>query len=233
MEGGAIACRRHKREDKTLTLPMQIPLCVAVGASFALASRVALPRENLVRSAALWVLMAFQVTFFLPVGAFLLWRYPDWSFMYLFESPLIGSRDWTLAGLYPTAALAGFTGSVQLIRRKRTIGAVGVLAGGLATAFAVFAFGFRKLSTVGTTFDFRSDASSLPHLAHTPLGWILSAIVIVLILGWAAALWRLVLFNRARKRYVIEVVEIEVEVDDDQDAHAPKPSKSAAAKRSS
>jgi hypothetical protein len=176
---------------------MDIVLSLAIGASFMLACSHTAGEQSVLRSPALWTLLAFETLFFLPAGAYLLWRYPDWSFMYLFEPPLLGGRDWTLAGLYPASALAGFALARVFLARQRPIGAVLLVAGSLLVAVAIASFGHRQLFGVGTTAAFRADSSGLPPLGSTPLAWIQVALMVGMLVSWVMSLWRLHLYNRA------------------------------------
>ena len=67
------------------TVPIDLALNVVVGSSVALAGHATADQYKVLRSPALWTLVMFEMLVFLPIGAYLLARFPAWSVMYLFE----------------------------------------------------------------------------------------------------------------------------------------------------
>lgn len=178
------------------TVPIDLGLNLAFGSSVVLACRSAIPHVGFVRAPSLWALLAFEAMIFFPVGAYLLWRFPDWSYMYLAESGTLGVPDWTVAAMYPIAAMLGFGVTFVLIRKDKTGPAFAFCGGSLLLAAAVSGFGYRQLLGVGTTSAFRAGSDLTPIFA-SPLAWILGAIGVAVIASWAVTLWRLYLFGRA------------------------------------
>lgn len=178
------------------TVPIDLALNLAMGSSFVLASRATIPAETLVRSTSLWALIFFELVVFLPVGAYLLWRYPEWSYMYLLEAGSFGFADWFLAGSYPVAGLVGWGVARVLVRRDREWVALGFCVACTLLGGAVIAFGFRQLLSVGTTATFRAGGT-MTALYDSPLAWVLAAVVIGIGAAWGVSVWRLVLFSRA------------------------------------
>ena len=101
------------------TVPFDLAVNVAVGASFALASRLTLRHEALWRSVSLWALLGLQALVLVPVGAYVLWRFPEWSYMYLAEAGGFGIPDPAMALTYVPAAVLGWFAVRLLIRRGK------------------------------------------------------------------------------------------------------------------
>jgi len=178
------------------TVPIDLALNLAAGSSFVIASRATIPAESLVRSTSLWALIFFELVVFTPVGAYLLWRYPEWSYMYLFEAGHFGFPDWFLAASYFAAGLVGWAIARVLVRRGREWVALGFCVACYLLAGAVITLGFRQLLSVGTTATFRAGGT-MTALYESPLAWVLAAGVIGVGAAWAVSIWRLVLFGRA------------------------------------
>jgi len=180
-----------------MTAPVDIALNLAIGASVVLASRAAIVEERLLRAAALWALLGFQALLFVPIAAYLMWRYPEWSAMYLMEAEAVAARGWLIVASYPAAALVGLLITRALLRQARPVVAYVFAIGCLALTAAVAGFGHRQILGVGTTAAFRADPSSLPGLGSSPLVWVLVPALLVLVAGWGVMIWRLFLYGRA------------------------------------
>lgn len=178
------------------TVPIDLALSAAMGSSFVLASRATIPTESFLRSTSLWALIFFELVVFTPVGAYLLWRYPEWSYMYLLEAGSLGFTDWFLAGSYLVAGLVGWGIARVLVRRGHDWIALGFCVACYILAGAVITFGFRQLLSVGTTATFRSEGT-MTALYDSPLAWVLAAAVIGVGAAWGVSVWRLILYGRA------------------------------------
>lgn len=184
------------------TVPIDIAVNVAVGCSFVLASRNTVADESLLRSAALWALVAFEVLLFVPVGAYLLVYYPDWSLMYIVAPGQLPVPDWALVATYPIAAFTGFVVARGLVIKGRIWTAIGFMASGFLLSLAVTGFGYRQLMNVGTTNAYRNGGSLEPILT-SQLAYLLGAIFLAIGAGWVICIWRLDVLGRAWRRKAV------------------------------
>lgn len=202
------------------TFALDLALQVALGGSLVLASQQTIAYETWWRSSALGALCVIEILLFMPVGAYVLWRYPEWSMMYLLESGELGTPKAWLVVSYPVVALGAFLSARALIVRGKRWGALGVTALGFALAAAVAFFGQRQLLTVGTTEAFRASTSGLRPLLDTPLAWVLGGAVVAIGVAWMLALWRLWLLSRS---WLVEEVEEEYEYYEEYEEDLPPP----------
>jgi hypothetical protein len=193
------------------TVPVDLAVSLAVGASFAYASRRSVEHESLLRAPSLWALVAFELFVFAPGGAYLLWRYPDWCYMYLIEAGTLGIPDPAVALVYPIAALAAYFPTRSLLVKQRPWVALGIAMGGLVLAAAIVAFGHRQLSVLGTTEGFRGN-TPLAAMLLSPLPWALGGVTITGAAAWVVSLWRLAVFGRAA---AMQIVTYEYEYEDE------------------
>ena len=186
-------------------VPIELALSVVLGSSLALASRRSLADEPLWKTPALWALLALEAMLILPVGAYGLWRFPDWSLMYLVEPGLWGVSNvgWSL--LAPGAGLGAFLGVRRLILRSRLfVGVLVLVAAAVVTALAV-SFGRTQLMVVGTTEAFRADPTKLRSIVDSQLIYILPGATLAVFTGWGMTLWRLILLGYATREPVVQV----------------------------
>ena len=203
------------------TFALDIALQVALGGSLVWASRHIIAYETWWRSAALGALCVINLLLFMPVGAYLMWRYPEWSLMYLAESGDLGTPDAWLVVFYPLVGIISVLVARTLIARGKKWGALAITGAGLALAGAIAFLGQRQLLTVGTTEAFRADTSGLRPLFDTPLIWILGAATLVIGTAWLVALWRLRLLGKSWLSE--EGVEEEYEYYEEYDSNPPPP----------
>ena len=100
-------------------------------------------------------LVLFELFFFIPLGAYLYFFYPDWSLMYFVDPGKFSPEVKTYIGAgalacYLLAAMGGFALSARLVRNESRRTALIALAG-VAVAMGIFcAFTVRQLIQVGT-----------------------------------------------------------------------------------
>jgi hypothetical protein len=181
-------------------------LNLAVGSSFALASRVTLPHERLLGSVSLWALLGLEVLVFVPVGAYLLWRFPEWSYMYLAEQGTLGVPDIAVAGSYVIAGLLGWAVVRAFVVRGRTVGGVGFGIACLVLAGAIAGFGYEQLTMVGSTAHFEAGHGAMMPLSASPLSWVLIEAGLGVGAAWGWSLWRILLYGRAFELHELEGV---------------------------
>lgn len=208
------------------TVPIDLVLNVAVGSSIALASRGTLRSQTLWRTPALWALIAFELFVFVPVGAYLLWRFPEWSVMYLLDAGALPMPDHGLAALYLVVAFGAFVATRQLLIKKRIWAALGVVAASLSLSLAIAYFGRDSLLRVGSTQAFRSAPETMRDVVGTQLGFVVAGAAVAVTIGWAATLWRLILLSRAMRPHLSkEAPTIVRDGKDDGDSNNKKSSK--------
>lgn len=157
------------------TVPIDIALNLMLGSWFAHEGRgsTAAGRGSWLESA-----LAFELLVFLPIGAYLLAVYPDWSLMYLVDpSRLPAGAMAALLLAYPAALLAGFASGVAWRRRGGAASRV-TFAFGLLENLVTLA-GFRRLITVTDFSGYRSGVG-VPIWEHR-LALELAAIVLLFV----------------------------------------------------
>ena len=174
-----------------MTVPVLLALHVAVGASAVVAGRRKVLSGGALSCPVLWALLLFEVVLAFPVGAYLLWRYPDWSLMYLTETGGLDVPDWTLATTYVLAALVAYFIARHILLKGQFWAGVGFCGGFVLLAAAVGGFGVRQLTTVGNTAAFRAESPTLMPLGDTPLFYLLPVAAGALLVSWGITLWRL------------------------------------------
>lgn len=210
------------------TVPIDLVLNVTVGSSIALASRGTFGSQTLWRTPALWTLVVFELLVFVPVGAYSLWRFPEWSLMYLFDAGELPIPDYSLAALFPAAAVGGFLATRLLLIRKKLWPAAGLLVGSLAVTAAIAYLGRESLLHVGSTQAFRSAPETMRGIVGTQLGYLVAGAVVAVAIGWGTTLWRLVLVSRAMRPHLAKEAPTIVR----EDPGDPEPSqKSSKAKK--
>jgi hypothetical protein len=180
-------------------VPIDLALSAAIGASLALASRRSLADLPLWRTPALWALVAIELTLVLPCGAYLLWRQPSWSFMYLVEPDFLGVPDVGWAWLAPAGGVGAFLGARWLILSSRFLGAVLLLVAAGVLAALMVSFGRTQLLVLGTTAAFRNDPSQMRPLTESPLLFVLPMAFLATLVSWGMTLWRLILLGLAHR----------------------------------
>jgi hypothetical protein len=188
-------------------VPIDLALNAAIGASLALAARRSLADQPLWKTPALWALVALELTLVLPAGAYLLWRYPSWAFMYLVEPDFLGLPDPSWALLAPATAVAAFLGVRQLLLSSRLLAGVLVLLAAVVLTGLMVSFGRAQLQVLGTTVAFRNDPSQMRPLTESPLVFVLPTAIVAVAIGWGMTLWRLILLGLAHRDQSV-VVEV-------------------------
>jgi hypothetical protein len=179
------------------TVPIDLALNVVVGSSVALAGYATADQYKVLRSPALWTLVIFEMLVFLPIGVYLLARFPAWSIMYLFEPAALPIPAPYLAVLYPIVAIAVFVVCHRLIVRARTRVALAVLAAGFILSILVFMLGSEQLVVLGTTAEYRTDVTQMRATVDSPLAYVAWGAGVAVAVGWGATAWRLWLLGRA------------------------------------
>ncbi len=188
-----------------LTVPITATVCVAMGATVAVAGRVSLAEQRLWKSSAFWSLVFLQGLVVVPLGTLLLWRFPAWSLMYAMPSGLLGVADAALAAIYPVMALGTLLGMRRLLQKAPVWLSWGVCAATLVATGLVIWLGWGRLWRVGTLDAFDSAPATLRPLGDSELAFLLPPMLVALLLAWGATLWRLVLFGLAKRAKPIEV----------------------------
>lgn len=207
LDPGAVVGFGPAKNDMT-TFVLDLAWQIVMGASLMLLSRNSVTQEPLYRSMPLWSVIALNAMVYMPGGAYLLWRFPDWSYMYIFEGGELGIPDWWLVGAYPVVAISAVVGVRTLLLKEHLLGALGVLGGGLSLIGAVVFLGQRQLFSVGTTRDFRAGTITMQPLLESSLFWVLLAIFIPALSISIFAAWRLWLYGST---WVVEEIYEEVE----------------------
>ncbi|MBI4576509.1 MAG: hypothetical protein HY722_09640 [Planctomycetes bacterium] len=136
------------------TVPMDVFLNLASGAGLALAAGGPSRRG-------MAVTLVFHLGVFVPLGAFLALRFPDWSWMYLLDA---AAMPWTVPvalALYASSGLAGYLAGARLLGAARRRAALGFVAGGLAGSAMVGVVGMDRLLHVGTLAEWQSSTADL------------------------------------------------------------------------
>jgi len=172
---------------------------MALGSAIALPGRAALLREGLLRSSALWSLVALYLLVSYPVGFFLLTQYPDWSVMYLVEGSALPMHPGLLAALGPTLGVGSFVLVRGFIRKEKAKIALGIVVGLAALVVALVVFGYDQITHVGTTAAFRSGLKSkgLVALSESPLSFLAGGGLLALLSAWGYTSWRIILLGKA------------------------------------
>ncbi len=179
-----------------LTLPIDLGLSVAAGSTVALAGRSTAEETKLVRSPALWALVAFELLVFVPVGAYLLWRFPAWSVMYLIEPDSLPMPPAYLAVLYPIVAVGTFVGCRRLLAAGKLLAALGIVGGSALLVTTIAFFGWDQISVLGTTEAFRADPAQMRDVGGSSLAYTGGAGSVAVAVSWSVTLWRLMLLGR-------------------------------------
>ena len=170
-----------------LTLVVNAVLSVLQGVSVALVSRVTPCGAPTPYKA----LLIYQVFLFVPMGGYLLWRFPAWSLMYIAGS---AAYDLHMASalLYPLIGMVSlWLSRGALLRhspRSLLVAAGSVVVAGLAIVVATW----DRLSVVGSLAAFAAGDPLTPW-NKTPLLPLLGVFVPLVVAGWGATLWRLAL----------------------------------------
>ncbi|MFO8058859.1 MAG: hypothetical protein R6V10_16350 [bacterium] len=152
-----------------------------------------------------WYFMAlvmFQLFFFIPLGTYLYFYYPDWSLMFFADPAAMDPVAVRLTGLfavsgYMIAAMAGFAVSATLIRKNRARQAwmaFAVLAAGLGL-FSLITM--PRLMEVGTYAEFTASPKETVFLYGHTIGYV---IPVVALLAAAALITMFRIFRKAGMR---------------------------------
>jgi hypothetical protein len=182
-----------------VTLPIDLGLSVAAGSTVALASRSTASEYRVLRSPAFWSLLAFELLIFVPVGAYLLWRFPAWSLMYLIDPDSLPMPPAYLAVLYPVIAVSTFIVCRRLLLVRKLIAVLGVLGGCVLAVALIGFFGFDQISVIGSTAEFRTDPGQMRDVTGSALGYVGAAGLAAVVISWAVTLWRLMLLGRVAR----------------------------------
>jgi len=181
-----------------VTVPIDLTLNVALGASVAVASRAVIAQYPLLRSPALWALIVLEAMVFVPIGMYLLLRFPAWSLMYLWEPGQLPIPDPALALLYPVAGVASFVATRRFLIGDKLLPAISILAGGGLLALIIAYAGRRNLMLVGTVAAFRESPDGMLSVFDSALFYLVGVSGLALTAGWVATLWRLSMLSQSR-----------------------------------
>ena len=117
-------------------------------------------------------LVLFELFFFLPLGAYLYFFYPDWSLMFFvdpanWEPATVKAVGAAALACYMAAIVAGYAIAARLIRADNTGSAI-IVAVALAAALGLFSLiTIRQLTQVGAYADWAAmPRTTVPIYAH-------------------------------------------------------------------
>ena len=143
-----------------MTVPIDTTLCLAAGHAFAIAGADKIQKDPDKEVECLNRGRVYTAAVVVPVGAYFLIRWPDWSWAYTMKK---GSRSKLLGALglagYLAAHEAGFRSAARSIREGRMDRALMGLAGSALLATLVTFGGFRRLHWLGTREEFESGTA--------------------------------------------------------------------------
>lgn len=161
---------------------MDFNISFVLGLAFALTAGPALKREAGIMNRYFWRAVCFQLLVMVPIGIYLVVRWPDWSWMYIIDPSEHPNQMWVglfcaTAG-YMAALLAGYISGYLCIRINEesvarllmTLGIIGLIA-------ATFLPYLPRpgILWLGTTEQFRFGGAKL---AITDPAWVVSFAVI-------------------------------------------------------
>jgi hypothetical protein len=134
---------------------------------------------NPVHNQCFMALVLFELFFFVPLGAFLYFFYPDWSLMFFLDPAELSLAARTGIGLaalagYMLAAMGGFVLAAVLVRKDRERAGLLIMAG-VGLLLVVFsAFTIRQLTQVGTFAQWNALPRTTTALYLHRLGYIIA-----------------------------------------------------------
>lgn len=166
-----------------------------------MASRGAIASEHWLRSSGLWAIVLLEVFVFVPFGAFIGNRYPDWTVMYLLDARELSTASWAIGlGLYPVLAIIAFFVARHFLRRAKVRVVWGTLAGAIVVLLGTVYLTRDALLSVGPYSAFLSKGPTLRPLVETQLAYLLALGSLALIASWGTSLWRVSLVSAATSR---------------------------------
>jgi hypothetical protein len=160
------------------TVPFDIPLSFIIGMLVPLACPLGVRSvKSIAMNRYLLGTVLFVLFFFVPLGAYLYYYYPDWSLMYFIDPSAYQENTIIIIGAlalvsYMAAAKAGFFISAKLIRggNRKT---VYLILGLVLLALAIFsALSFNQLMSVGTYAEYTAN-TTVPLYSHL-IGWVIN-----------------------------------------------------------
>lgn len=147
-------------------------------------------------------LVMFQLFFFIPLGTYLYFYYPDWSLMFFADPAAMDPVAVRLTGLfavagYMIAAMVGFAVSATLIRKDRARQAW-IATVVVAVGLGVFSLiTMTRLMEVGTYAEFTASPKETVFLYGHTIGYV---IPVVALLAAAALITMFRIFRKAGTR---------------------------------
>ncbi|MBN1962731.1 MAG: hypothetical protein JW841_17510 [Deltaproteobacteria bacterium] len=149
---------------------------------------------------AFWSLIALQLLVFLPVTAWILHNFADWSLLYLFDTSIF-PQPAILSIMFLSLAIASFLLVRSLLIKNKKLPAIIitsaiVLIGGLSCWF------LREPLLIVGSFTNYQHATNMRPLQNTSLFYLILGGAFVILFSWLATCWRLMVFSFAAKKTV-------------------------------
>ena len=164
------------------TIPEDLFISLFLGALFALtAARSLKSTESTFRHPYFRRAVLFQLFIFVPIGIYLIYYFPAWSWMY-FLNPQAHSIWWSVLAIggYFVLMVLGFILAQYFIKKDQIGAARGVMGVGALGFLCFFFLPIRRLSVVGTYEEFESGNALY---VFQNLHWLISMIVIGIYFG--------------------------------------------------
>jgi hypothetical protein len=164
------------------TIPIDLFTGIFLGALFALTAARSL-KETKVTFRHRYFLRAslFQLLVFVPIGIYLIYYFPDWSWMY-FINPRAHSIWLSVLAIggYFLLMVVGFGFAQYFIKRDKIGAARGVMVVGILGMLCFYLLPIRRLGVIGTYEEFKSgNALSIFQNLH----WQISMVIIGIYFG--------------------------------------------------
>jgi len=161
---------------------MDFNISFVLGLAFALTAGPALKREAGIMNRYFWRAVLYQLLVMVPIGIYLVVRWPDWSWMYIIDPSAHPNQMW--AGLccatvgYMSALLAGYISGYLCIRiNEESVAKLLMALGIIGLVLATFLPYLPRpgILWLGTTSEFRAGGAKL---AVSDPAWVISFVII-------------------------------------------------------